>query len=432
MNVNHFQHDPLTVGIIGQGYVGLPLALRFAEVGVRAIGFDVDEKKVALLNAGQSFIQYIASDRIQRLRTVGAYEATSDLKRLAEPDVILICVPTPLDRHMQPDLSFIVRSAESIARTLRPGQLVVLESTTYPGCTRRDVLPLLEATGLKLDQDFALAFSPEREDPSNNNFSTHNTPKLVGGITPLSTQVAYAFYARAIQSVIAVSSAEVAESAKLLENIFRSVNIALVNELKMVFDKMGVDVWEVIRAASTKPFGFMPFYPGPGLGGHCIPIDPFYLTWRAKEFGMDTLFIELAGQINRSMPAYVIQRLMQALNDRQLSLAGRRILMLGFSYKKNVGDDRESPAYEIYEALHHHQASVDYHDPFIPSVRPTRAHKIHLTSTPLTVDALSTYDAVIIVTDHSGIDYDLIQRHARLVIDTRNVYPVAHDNVVKA
>ena len=432
INKELFSKGNAVVGIIGQGYVGLPLALLFAESGLRTIGFDVDRSKVDMLNRGKSFIEYIPSERIRKLRQKKIYQASDDMRRLGEADAVIICVPTPLDHHLQPDVSFIVKSAQAIARKLRPGQLIVLESTSYPGCTRSDVLPALEATGLKLDRDFAVAFSPEREDPSNKSFSTHNIPKLVGGLTELGGELAFSLYARAIKTVIKVDSAEVAESSKLLENIFRSVNIAMVNELKIVFQKMGIDIWQVIKAASTKPFGFMPFYPGPGLGGHCIPIDPFYLTWKAREVGEDTLFIELAGQINRSMPAYVVRRLADALNARSKPVAGSRILVLGFSYKKNVGDYRESPAFEIYELLHRMQAKIDYYDPYIPSVRPTREHKLCLRPIKLTPKAVAGYDAVVIVTDHDGLDYTMIRKHARLVIDTRNVYPGKHSNVVKA
>ncbi|MFA7159751.1 MAG: nucleotide sugar dehydrogenase [Kiritimatiellia bacterium] len=432
INKELFSKGNAVVGIIGQGYVGLPLALLFAESGLRTIGFDVDRSKVDMLNRGKSFIEYIPSDRIRKLRKKKIYQASADLQRLGEADAVIICVPTPLDHHLQPDVSFIVKSAQAIARKLRPGQLIVLESTSYPGCTRSDVLPALEATGLKLDRDFAVAFSPEREDPSNKSFSTHNIPKLVGGLTELGGELAFSLYARAIKTVVKVDSAEVAESSKLLENIFRSVNIAMVNELKIVFQKMGIDIWQVIKAASTKPFGFMPFYPGPGLGGHCIPIDPFYLTWKAREVGEDTLFIELAGQINRSMPAYVVRRLADALNARGKPVAGSRILVLGFSYKKNVGDYRESPTFEIYELLHRMQAKIDYYDPYIPGVRPTREHKLCLRPIKLTPKAVAGYDSVVIVTDHDGLDYNMIRKHSRLVIDTRNVYPGNHPNVVKA
>jgi UDP-N-acetyl-D-glucosamine dehydrogenase len=427
-----FSRGPVVIGVIGQGYVGLPLALLFAESKLRVIGFDVDRQKVAMLNKGKSFIEYLPSERIKKVKAAGFYEATANMRRLDEPDAVIICVPTPLDHHLQPDVTFITQSAQAIAQCLRPGQLIVLESTSYPGCTRQDVLPVLETTGLKLDKDFAVAFSPEREDPSNKSFSTHNIPKLVGGLTELGGKLAYSLYARAIKTVIKVSSAEVAESAKLLENIFRCVNIALVNELKMVFQKMGIDIWEVIRAASSKPFGFMPFYPGPGLGGHCIPIDPFYMTWKAREVGEDTLFVELAGQINRSMPGYVIHRLIEALNVRSKPVSGCRVLILGFSYKKNVGDDRESPAFEIYELLHRLKAKIDYYDPYILRVRPTRAHNLHLKPVTLTAKSVSSYDAVVIVTDHDGLDYQMIQKHAKLIIDTRNVYSKRYANVVKA
>ena len=415
-----FHEGEFTVGILGLGYVGLPLALVFAEKGHRTLGFDIDAKKVALLREGESYIQYVGAERIRTQTAALTFEATGDLDRLREPDILIICVPTPLDEHREPDLRYVASTAEEIAKRLRPGQLVVLESTTYPGCTREILLPALSAGGLRLDEDFFLAFSPEREDPSNSVYHTRNIPKLVGGVTPRSGDLAEAAYARVLESVVRVSTAEVAESAKLLENIFRCVNIALVNEMKVTLDRMGIDVWEVIEAASTKPFGFMSFYPGPGLGGHCIPIDPFYLAWKAKACGSETRFIELAGEVNRAMPSYVVHKVFLALNEDGKPVRGSRILLLGFSYKKNLGDDRESPAYDVLEELCEMGATIEYHDPYLPAIRPTRKHKITLRSVDLTADALQSADCVVILTDHSSMDYDLIREKARLLVDARN------------
>jgi UDP-N-acetyl-D-glucosamine dehydrogenase len=411
------------VGIIGLGYVGLPLACLFAEKGFPTIGFDIDSPKVTALNAGRSYIKHIPGKRIAAVRKAGKFGATDDFDRLTQMDVIIICVPTPLTRYREPDLQFIVKTGQAIAPRLRKGQLVVLESSTYPGTTREELRPILEATGLKSGVDFWLAYSPEREDPGNANFGTNDIPKVVGGDGRMALDLAQALYDQVVVKTVPVSSPETAEIVKLTENIFRAVNIALVNELKVICAAMGIDVWEVIEAAKTKPFGFMPFYPGPGLGGHCIPIDPFYLTWKAREFGINTRFIELAGEINTSMPRYVVARLAEELSHSQAkALKGARILMLGLAYKKNVDDMRESPALILIELLEKAGAKVFYHDPFIPAVKPSREHGA-LTgrkSVPLTAKSLSGADAVLIVTDHDDIDYSMVAKHGQLVLDTRN------------
>jgi len=418
-----------TAGIIGLGYVGLPLALAAGGAGYAVLGFDVDPEKVERLNRGQSPLKHIGDEAVRRLRDEGRFEATSDFSRLREADVIAICVPTPLGRHLEPDLSFVERTCREIAKRLRPGQLVVLESTTFPGTTREIVKPILEASGLRSGIDFHLAYSPEREDPGNPEYSTARIPKLVGGDGDVATELATAFYARFVAKVVPVSSPEVAEAAKLTENVFRAVNIALVNELKLVFQKMGIDVFEVIEAAATKPFGYVPFWPGPGLGGHCIPIDPFYLAWRAREFGITTKFIELAGEINRTMPKYVVDRLAEELDRRfRRGLNGAKILLLGIAYKKNVDDVRESPAFAIWELLRLRGAEVAYHDPFVPVIPKTRehAHLAGLRSTPLVCETLAHFDAAVIVTDHDGVDYELVARFLPLVVDTRRVYRTSH------
>jgi UDP-N-acetyl-D-glucosamine dehydrogenase len=411
-----------TVGIIGLGYVGLPLVLRFGEVGFRVLGIDVDLGKVKQLNDGASYIQHIDSERIKALRASGRFEATCDFDRLAEPDALIVCVPTPLTAHREPDMQYVEGTADAIARTLRRGQLVSLESTTYPGTTDEMLLPRFEARSLKVGEDFYLAFSPEREDPGNPNFTTSTIPKVVGGVTEGCRELACLLYSAAVKQVVPVTSTRVAEATKILENVYRAVNIALVNELKMAFEKMGIDVWEVIQAAKTKPFGFQPFYPGPGLGGHCIPIDPFYLTWKAREFGIATRFIELAGEINGGMPAYVIHRLVEALNDRSKPLRGSKILVLGLAYKKDADDPRESPSLEIIEMLMEKGAVVDYSDPYFPTFPSGRRHSLDLKSVPLTPQSLAGYDAALLITDHSSFPYELIQKSARLVVDSRNAF----------
>jgi UDP-N-acetyl-D-glucosamine dehydrogenase len=411
-----------TVGVIGLGYVGLPLVLRFGEVGFRVIGFDIDVDKVKRLNDGTSYIQHVPGPRVQTLVGAGRFEATADLERLGEPDAVIICVPTPLTRHREPDLRYVEGTADAVAAALRRQQLVCLESTTYPGTTEEVVLPRLEARGLRVGEDFYLAFSPEREDPGNAQFDTATIPKVVGGVTPDCLELATALYAEAIRQVVPVASTRVAEATKILENVYRAVNIALVNELKVAFERMGINVWDVIEAAKTKPFGFQPFYPGPGLGGHCIPIDPFYLTWKAREYGVATRFIELAGEVNAAMPAYVIHRLMEALNDRGKALKGARILVLGAAYKRDTDDPRESPGLEIMEELLQKGALVDYSDPHLPRLPVVRRHKLDLSSVLLSETVLGRYDAVLLVTDHSRFPYELIHQSASLIVDSRNAF----------
>jgi UDP-N-acetyl-D-glucosamine dehydrogenase len=408
------------VGIIGLGYVGLPLARAFSDHGIAILGFDVDAEKVAKLERGESYIRHIPDATIRQMRE-NRFEATVDFERLDEPDVIIICVPTPLTDAREPDLTYIVNSTRAIAERLRPGQLVVLESTTYPGTTRDVVLPVLAATGLEGGVDFFLAFSPEREDPGNPQFSAPSIPKVVGGLEPASLELAMALYSKVVVRVVPVSSPEVAEACKILENTYRAVNIALVNELKIIYSQMGIDVWEVIEAAKSKPFGFQAFYPGPGLGGHCIPIDPFYLTWVARKHGMSTRFIELAGEINTCMPAYVVGRVCDALNDEGKPVKGSKITLLGMAYKKDVDDPRESPGFELMELLARKGAVVDYNDPFIPRLPSTRHYPhLRMSSQELTAEYLRTRDCVLIATDHSTYDWKWIAEHAPLIIDTRN------------
>ena len=423
-----------TVGVIGLGYVGLPLALAFADRGMRVIGFDVDPNKTAALNGGRSYIQHIASERVQAVVEPGRFRATAAFERLAECDAIIICVPTPLTETRDPDLSYVASTTEQIASVLHAGQLIVLESTTYPGTTDELVCGILQRTGLVSGRDFYLAFSPEREDPGNERYSTTTIPKVVGGCDADAGDIAEALYAKVISRVVRVSSAAAAEATKITENVFRAVNIALVNELKVVYERMGIDVWEVLDAASTKPFGYMRFNPGPGWGGHCIPLDPFYLSWKAREHGVDTKFIELAGEINRGMPAYVIERLQLALNDRQKSVKGSKVLILGMAYKKDVGDTRESPAYPIAQQLLALGAKLGYHDPLVSELPDTRSWPGHpdLRSAPLTAELLAAQDVVVVVTDHTQVDYALVLQHAALIVDARGVYRAAHPKVVKA
>jgi UDP-N-acetyl-D-glucosamine dehydrogenase len=409
------------VGVIGQGYVGLPLALVFCEAGLRVIGFDVDPGKVAALSRGTSYIKHIGPERVAQALRGGRYAATADFDRLRECDAVLICVPTPLGPHREPDNSYIHSTAREVARRLRPGQLVVLESTTYPGTTDEEVLPLLRESGLECPRDFLLAFSPEREDPGRRDHTTRTIPKIVGGVNAESTEAAVALYSAALERVVAVSSSRVAESSKLLENVFRSVNIALVNELKTIFDRMGIDVWEVIRAAETKPFGFMAFYPGPGLGGHCIPLDPFYLAWKAAEHGEWARFIELAGEVNTRMPRYVVDKAAEALNTEGKAVNGARVLVLGLAYKANVDDDRESPSYEILELLRDRGAKVDYCDPLFPTTRRGRKHDLGLQSVPCEAAAFAAYDAVVVSTAHDLFKKAELFLGVKLVVDTRNL-----------
>lgn len=409
------------VGVIGLGYVGLPLISAFYHKKYKALGFDVDPAKVEALNQGKSYIKHISSDEISDWRKTGQFEATADLSRLSEPDVLLICVPTPLSDSRDPDLSYVEQTTRSIAKVMRPGQLIILESTTYPTTTRDVMLPILEESGLKVGQDFFLAYSPEREDPGNADFTAAGIPKVVGGYDPISLDLAVALYSQAIVQVVPVSNCEVAEACKILENTYRAVNIALVNELKMLFDRMGIDIWEVIDAAKTKPFGFQAFYPGPGLGGHCIPIDPFYLTWLARKQGLTTRFIELAGEVNSHMPEYVITRLTEFLNEQSKPIKGSKILLLGVAYKKDVDDPRESPSFILMEELLRRGADLCYNDPHVPVLPEMRHHNLPaMESTELTPEILSAQDCVLIATDHSAYDYDFIVKHSVMVLDTRN------------
>ena len=423
------------IGVIGLGYVGLPLCRAFVKGGFPVLGFDVDPKKIELLRAGRGYLKHIPDAEIAALRAA-KFEATCEFAHLHESDVIIICVPTPLTDAREPDLSFIVRSSAAIAECLRPGQLVILESTTYPGTTRQVVLPMLTATGLIPGVDFFLAFSPEREDPGNANFHTTTIPKVVGGLDAPSRRLASAVYGAVIDKVVDVSTPEVAEACKILENTYRAINIALVNELKILYDRMGIDVWEVIDAAKTKPFGFQAFYPGPGLGGHCIPIDPFYLTWVARKFGLNTRFIELAGEVNHAMPAWVVGKIGEALNDRAKPIRGSKITLLGMAYKKDVDDSRESPGFEILELLLAKGADLRYNDPHIPRLPSKRDYPDRdLTSQELTPAYLASQDCVVVVTDHSAYDFEHIVRHSQMVVDTRNAtknVTVGREKIVRA
>ena len=424
-----------SVGLIGLGYVGLPLVLRFGEVGFRVTGFDVDAEKVKKINAGKSYIKHIPQSRIAPLVRSGKIRATADFSALSKCDCVIICVPTPLTPQREPDMTYVVDTAATIAKYLRAGQLIVLESTTYPGTTDEVVRPILEKTGLVCGRDFHLAFSPEREDPNRKDFSLQTTPKVVGGYTRSCLEISAALYGQIVDRTVCVRDTKTAEASKLLENIFRSVNIALVNELKVIFDKMGIDVWEVISAASTKPFGYMPFYPGPGLGGHCIPIDPFYLTWKAREYEVSTRFIELAGEVNTQMPQYVLSKVADGLNGMGKSVKGSKILILGVAYKKDVDDMRESPAVKLIELLMEKGARISYNDPYVPAFPRMRGHSLSLKSKKLTSKALAAHDAVVIVTDHSAYDYGWIVDNSKLVIDTRNAARAVkkhRDRIVKA
>ncbi|PYS38403.1 MAG: hypothetical protein DMG14_17785 [Acidobacteria bacterium] len=419
--IKNIQSRNVRVGVIGLGYVGLPLVLRFGEEHFTVIGFDVDAEKVRKLNAGQSYIRHIPATRLQTLIKEKQFEATADFRRLSEPDCIIICVPTPLTAKKDPDLQYIEKTAAAISKTLRKGQLISLESTTYPGTTEEILLERFRTTGLEVGQDYFLVFSPEREDPGNPKFSTRTIPKVVGGITPDCLEAGKTLYSQVIDRVVTVSSTRAAELVKLLENIYRCVNIALVNELKLLADRMNIDIWEVIEAAATKPFGYTPFYPGPGLGGHCIPIDPFYLSWKAKEYDFSTRFIQLAGEVNTSIPYYVVDRIAAALNDHSRAIRGSNVLVLGVAYKKDVDDVRESPALEIMELLQHRGAILSYHDPYISQLHKMRAYDFsHMRSVELTEQTLGQVDVVLIATDHSSFDYQWIVDHAPLVLDTRN------------
>jgi UDP-N-acetyl-D-glucosamine dehydrogenase len=425
------QDRTAVIGIIGLGYVGLPLTLRYAAVGFRVLGIDIDTAKVDKLNRGESYIEHIPVSAIESARA-GGFEATSDFSRAGEPDALIICVPTPLNAYREPDLSFVLDTTDALLPFVRPGQLVSLESTTYPGTTEEELRPRLESRGLSVGRDIFLVFSPEREDPGNPHFETRTIPKVCGGSTSACLEAGVALYGAAIDRVVPVSSTRAAELTKLLENIHRAVNIGLVNEMKIIADKMEIDIHEVIRAAATKPFGFTPYYPGPGLGGHCIPIDPFYLTWKARQYGLHTRFIELAGEINSDMPHWVIGKVTDALNQRGRSVMGSRVLVLGIAYKKDVEDMRESPSVELMELLRDKGAYVDYSDPHVPVFPRMREHRFELSSVALSPDTLASYDLVLLATSHSAFDYDMIRRYANLIVDTRGVYLERLPNVVKA
>lgn len=419
------------IGIFGLGYVGLPLLLRYSQLGFRVIGFDVDMAKVGDLNSGKSYIEHIASSSVANAIDAG-FQATTDFSRVSEADVLIMCVPTPLNKHREPDLSFVISTMDMISPNLREGQVVSLESTTYPGTTEEELLPRIESQGLSVGVDVFLVYSPEREDPGNPNYETQQIPKVCGGHTDSCLEIGLALYGVAIDRVVPVSSTKAAEMTKLLENIHRAVNIGLVNEMKVVADKMGIDIHEVIDAAATKPFGFTPYYPGPGLGGHCIPIDPFYLTWKAREYGLHTRFIELAGEVNTAMPEWVVGKLVDGLNDHGKAVKGSKILILGIAYKKNVDDMRESPSVELMEILRDKGAVVEYSDPHVPCFPKLREHSFDLSSVTLSEDVLASYDAVLLATNHKKFDYELIAKKSQLLIDTRGHFRRQTKNLIKA
>lgn len=430
--IRKFADRTAVIGIVGLGYVGLPLMLRYTDAGFRVLGFDIDTFKTGRLNAGESYIEHIPSEKIAAARRKG-FEATTDFSRIAEADAVILCVPTPLNKYREPDISFVTGTTDAVKPYLRAGQVLSLESTTYPGTTEEELLPRVEASGLKAGRDIFLVYSPEREDPGNPNFETRTIPKVVGGHTPACLEVGIALYSPAIDRVVPVSSTKAAELTKLLENIHRAVNIGLVNEMKIVADKMGIDIHEVIDAAATKPFGFVPYYPGPGLGGHCIPIDPFYLTWKAREYGVNTRFIELAGEVNSHMPDYVIGKTVLALNGNGRSVKGSKVLILGISYKKNVDDMRESPSVEVMDRLHKLGADIAYSDPHVAVFPHIPGHHcFNLSSTPITAETLADFDCVVLTTDHDKFDYPLIAEHAKLIVDTRGRFRDGSPKVVKA
>ena len=434
MLTNLINEKKARVGVIGLGYVGLPLVIEFGRARFSVTGFDIDQSKVTQLTQGKSYIRHIPEDAIRQLVEGGRFTATTDFSGIRDTDCLLICVPTPLTKNREPDMKYVADTARAMAPHLKKGQLISLESTTYPGTTREVLIPLLEkGSGLKADADFFVAYSPEREDPNNPDFNTRTIPKVVGADSPEGREAALALYDQVVEQTVPVSDTPTAEATKLMENIFRAVNIALVNELKVIFDRMGIDVWEVIRAASTKPFGYMPFYPGPGLGGHCIPIDPFYLTWKAREFGVTTRFIELAGEVNWQMPEYVVQRLMWMLNKHGIALAKSRLLILGMAYKKDVDDYRESPSLRIMEILKESGAEVDFHDPYVPRMGPSREYPQFAGMESVDIATIPDYDAVLILTNHSVFDYNTIVESARLVLDTRNACgDIQSDKITKA
>lgn len=420
-----------TIGILGLGYVGQPLALRYAQIGYKVIGFDIDSEKVEQLNAGHSHIEHIKDADIAAANAAGL-ESTTDFSRASEADALILCVPTPLNKYREPDLSYVLNTTDSFVPYLRAGQVVSLESTTYPGTTEEELLPRVTSGGLTVGEDIFLVYSPEREDPGNSKFTTNTIPKVVGGHTPACLEVGKALYGQAIDHIVPVTSTKAAEMTKLLENIHRAVNIGLVNEMKIVADRMGIDIFEVIDAAATKPFGFTAYYPGPGLGGHCIPIDPFYLTWKAREYGLHTRFIELSGEINRAMPEYVFGKVVKSLNERRKALHGSKVLVLGIAYKKNVDDMRESPSVEVMELLRDAGAEVAYADPHVPIFPKMREHKFDLSSVAMTPETVASFDAVVLTTDHAKFDYDMIRANAQVIIDSRGVYRAPAENIVKA
>ncbi len=418
--IKKVENRKAVIGVVGMGYVGLPLTRSFCEAGFKCVGFDVDPQKIKMLNAGKSYIKHIKSDFIKKALEKKQFRATTKFADLVKVDAIIICVPTPLTKMREPDMSYVRDTCETISQHIRKGHLVTLESTTYPGTTKELMCPILEKSGLKVEKDFYLAFSPEREDPGRKTHTTTTIPKVVGGYGSKSMAVAKAVYGAALETVVPVSSCEVAEASKILENVYRSINIALINEMKVLFDRMGINVWEVVAAASTKPFGYQPFYPGPGLGGHCIPIDPFYLTWKAREYGMATQFIELAGEINTKMPEYVIHKVADGLNQHRKSIKGSKVLVLGLAYKKDIDDLRESPSIELIELLQEKGAKVDYNDPFFKQTHKQREHDLQMKSKPLTAATIKSYDCVLIATDHSSYDYQWLVDNAKLIVDTRN------------
>jgi UDP-N-acetyl-D-glucosamine dehydrogenase len=430
-SVAKFKSKEALIGIVGLGYVGLPLMLRYNAIGFRVLGIDIDSHKVSKLNAGESYIEHIPSSKISQACKSG-FEATVDFSRAAECDALILCVPTPLNKYREPDMSFVINTTDAIKPYLRAGQVVSLESTTYPGTTEEELLPRVQEGGLVVGKDIFLVYSPEREDPGNPDFETRTIPKIIGGDTPECLEVGVALYEQAIDKVVPVSSTKAAEMTKLLENIHRAVNIGLVNEMKIVADRMGIDIFEVVDAAATKPFGFTAYYPGPGLGGHCIPIDPFYLTWKAREYGLHTRFIELSGEVNQAMPEYVVGKLMDALNDHGKALKGSRVLILGIAYKKNVDDMRESPSVEIMELLEAKGCVISYSDPHVPVFPKMREHHFELSSLALSEESLAGYDAVVLATDHDKFDYDLIKASARLIVDSRGKYRTAAAHIIKA
>ncbi|WOD12583.1 UDP-N-acetyl-D-glucosamine 6-dehydrogenase [Pseudomonas sp. NyZ704] len=429
--IHRFKQKEALIGIVGLGYVGLPLMLRYNAIGFNVLGIDIDTDKVTKLNSGESYIEHIAPDKIAAARQSG-FEATTDFTRVSECDALILCVPTPLNKYREPDMSFVINTTDALKPYLREGQIVSLESTTYPGTTEEELLPRVQEGGLVVGENIFLVYSPEREDPGNRDYETRTIPKVIGGHTPACLEVGIALYEQAIDQVVTVSSTKAAEMTKLLENIHRAVNIGLVNEMKVVADRMGIDIFEVVDAAATKPFGFTAYYPGPGLGGHCIPIDPFYLTWKAREYGVNTRFIELSGEVNQAMPEYVLGKLMDGLNNSGKALNGSRVLVLGIAYKKNVDDMRESPSVEIMELIEAKGGIVAYSDPHVPVFPKMREHHFNLESERLSAENLASFDAVVLATDHDKFDYELIKSQARLIIDSRGKYRSQATHIIKA